>query len=71
MAASDAVANTGSLVDFGSVSQLSNPLPRVLPTIREKDVGSSDFVAPVVNLGSVDCRELRHIELWEHHLAVG
>ena len=71
MTTPDTVTHTRSLVDLRSVSQLSNPLPRVLPTVGEEDVGSSNFVATIVILSSVDRGELRHIELREHHLAVG
>jgi hypothetical protein len=68
--ASDALADSRPLVDLGSIGKLSNPLPGVLPTIGEEDVGCSDFVAPVVVISSIYSRELRHVELRENHLTV-
>ncbi len=70
MTATNTITNTRSLVDFGSVSQLCNPFPGVLPTIGEEYIRSSDFVSAIVVLSSVDGGELSHIEFWEYHLAV-
>lgn len=70
MAATDAVTNARSLIDFRSVTELGYPFPGIFPTICEEDVRSSNFVSSVVVFSSVDGRELRHIELREYHLAV-
>lgn len=58
------------MIDLRSISHLSNPLPRVLPTVCEEYVCGCNFVAAVVVVSAVDGWELGHIELREDQLAV-
>ena len=58
------------MIDLRSISHLSNPLPRVLPTVCEEYVSGCNFVAAVVVVSAVDGWELGHIELREDQLAV-
>jgi len=70
VATSNTLADSGSLVDLWSVFKLSHPFPGVFSTVSEENVSSSNFIASVVVLSTLDSWELSHIEFREHYLTV-
>lgn len=56
------VADLTELVDLWAVLLLSSPLPGVLATVSEEDVGAGRVEATLINRGLLGTRVLAHIE---------
>ena len=68
--ASDALGDSGALVDPGAVLQLSYPLPGVFGAVGEEDVGRLDLVASVHVESALHSWVLGHVQLGEDKLTV-